>query len=133
MLFSSGMAALCAVLEPALGAGDVLVRVRDGYPGVRDVATDRLAPRGVEVRFVPTDTEAIVAACPGATLVWVETPANPALGVCDIAAVAAPPTPPARGSRSTTRSPRRSASARSTSAPTPRCTAPPSRSPATPT
>ena len=89
MLFSSGMAALCAVLEPALGAGDVLVACDDGYPGIRDVAADRLAPRGVEVRLVPTDTEAIVAACPGATLVWVETPANPALGVCDIAAVAA--------------------------------------------
>jgi cystathionine gamma-lyase len=88
VLFSSGMAALCAVLEPALGPGDVLVAVRDGYPGVRGVATDRLAPRGVEVRFVPTDTEAIVAACAGATLVWIETPSNPALGVCDIEAVA---------------------------------------------
>ena len=55
---------------------------------MRGVATDRLAPRGVEVRLVPTDTEAIVAACDGATLVWVETPSNPALDVCDIAAVA---------------------------------------------
>ena len=88
VLFSSGMAALCAVLEPALGAGDVLVAVSDGYPGVRGVAADRLVPRGVEVRLVPTDTDAIVAACPGATLVWVETPAQPALRVCDIAAVA---------------------------------------------
>ena len=88
VLFSSGMAALCAVLEPELAAGDVLVAVRDGYPGVREVATDRLAPRGVEVRFVPTDTEAIVAACAGATLVWIESPSNPALDVCDIAAVA---------------------------------------------
>ena len=88
VLFSSGMAALCAVLEPALGPGDVLVAVRDGYPGVRGVANDRLAPRGVEVRFVPTDTEAIVAACAGATLVWIETPSNPGLDVCDIAAVA---------------------------------------------
>ena len=88
VLFSSGMAALCAVLEPALAAGDVLVAVRDGYPGVRTVAADRLASRGVEVRLVPTDTEAIVAACPGATLVWVETPSNPGLDVCDIAAVA---------------------------------------------
>jgi cystathionine gamma-lyase len=88
VLYSSGMAAVCAVLEPLLGAGDVLVAARDGYPGVRNVANDRLAPRGVEVRFVPTDTEAIVAACDGATLVWVETPANPALDVCDIAAVA---------------------------------------------
>jgi cystathionine gamma-lyase len=40
------------------------------------------------VRFVPTETAAIVAACPGATLVLVETPSNPALDVCDIAAVA---------------------------------------------
>ena len=37
---------------------------------------------------MPTDTDAIVAACPGATLVWIETPSNPALDVCDIAAVA---------------------------------------------
>src|SRR5919107_1492454 len=88
VLFSSGMPALCAVVEPALGAGDVLVAVHDGYPGIRNVANDRLAPRGVEVRFVPTDTEAIIAASTGAKLVWIETPANPALDVCDIAAVA---------------------------------------------
>ena len=88
VLFSSGMAATSAVLEPALGPGDVLVVTRDGYPGVRGIATGRLAPRGVEVRFVPTDTAAIVAACDAATLVWVETPSNPALHVCDIAAVA---------------------------------------------
>ena len=55
---------------------------------MRGVARDRLAPRGVEVRFVPTDTEAIVAACEGATLAWIETPSNPALDVADIAAVA---------------------------------------------
>jgi cystathionine gamma-lyase len=88
VLFPSGMAATSALLEPALAAGDVLVVTNDGYPGVRGVAAERLAPRGVEVRFVPTDTEAIVAACDGATLVWAETPSNPALNVCDIAAVA---------------------------------------------
>ena len=88
VLFSSGMAALCAVLEPVLGRRRrARGRVRR-LPGRAAVATDRLAPRGVEVRFVPTDTDAIVAACPGATLVWVETPAQPALRVCDIAAVA---------------------------------------------
>ena len=59
VLFGAGMAAVCAVLEPALGPGDVLVVVEDGYSGVRGVARDRLAPRGVEVRFVPTDSEAI--------------------------------------------------------------------------
>jgi cystathionine gamma-lyase len=88
VLFSSGMAALCAVLEPLLGAGDVLVAVSDGYPGVRAVAAERLVPRGVEVRLVPTDTDAIISACDGAKLVWVETPSNPGLDLCDIAAVA---------------------------------------------
>ena len=88
VLFSSGMAALCGLLEPALGSGDVLVAACDGYPGIRGVARQRLAPRGVEVRLVPTDTAAIVAAVAGATLVWVETPSNPRLDVCDIAAVA---------------------------------------------
>src|SRR5918997_3443385 len=56
VLFSSGMAAVCAVLEPALRAGDVLVAVHDGYPGVRGVANDRLAPRGVEARLGPAHT-----------------------------------------------------------------------------
>jgi cystathionine gamma-lyase len=88
VLFSSGMAAVSALLEPALWPGDVLVAVRDGYPGVRRIAEEKLAPRGVEVRFVATDTEAIVAACPGAAIVWVETPSNPALAVCDLAVVA---------------------------------------------
>ena len=66
----------------------MLVVVQDGYPGVRGIATDRLAPRGVEIRFVPTDTAAIVAACDGATMVWVESPSNPGLDVCDIRAIA---------------------------------------------
>ena len=36
---------------------------------------------------MPTDTAAVLEALPGARLVWVETPANPRLGVCDVAAV----------------------------------------------
>jgi len=86
--FASGMAAMSAVLLGTLRPGDVLVAPHDGYPGVRALAAERLAPQGIETRFVPTDTEAIVAAARGATLVWVETPANPGLEVCDIAAVA---------------------------------------------
>jgi cystathionine gamma-lyase len=39
--------------------------------------------------MVPTDTDAIVAAADGATLVWVETPSNPRLDVCDLDAVRA--------------------------------------------
>jgi cystathionine gamma-lyase len=87
--FASGMAAVAAVVLPRLRAGDVLVATGDGYPGIRKLAAAQLEPGGVEVRFVPTDTDAIVAAAPGAALVWVETPSNPRLDVCDLDAVAA--------------------------------------------
>jgi cystathionine gamma-lyase len=88
VVFASGMAAMAAVLLARLERGDVLVAPHDGYPGVRHLAAEYLSPRGVEVRFVRTDTDEIRAAAPGATLVWVETPANPGLEVCDVAAVA---------------------------------------------
>src|SRR5206468_46663 len=88
LAFASGMGAVSATLLTFLRPGDVLVAVRDGYPGVRLVATERLATVGVDVRFVATDTDAICAACAGARLVWAETPSNPRLDVCDLAAVA---------------------------------------------
>jgi cystathionine gamma-lyase len=78
LVFASGMAAIDAVLRACDGP---LVAPADGYPGIR-----QLAP---EARFVPSSTEAFVDACPGAGLVWVETPSNPMLDVVDIAAVAA--------------------------------------------
>jgi cystathionine gamma-lyase len=87
--FASGMAAVAAAVLPRLRAGDVLVATGDGYPGIRKLAADRLQPAGVEVRYVPTDTEALVAAAPGAALLWVETPSNPLLRSCDLRAVAA--------------------------------------------
>ena len=88
VVFASGMAAVAAVVLGRLRTGDVLVAPADGYPGIRKLASERLEPLGIEVRLVRTDTEAIVAAAPGATLVWVETPSNPRLDVCDLAAVA---------------------------------------------
>jgi cystathionine gamma-lyase len=88
VVFSSGMAAVSAVVL-RLQPGDVLVAPRDAYPGIRKLAEGDLAPRGVEVRYVPTDTRAIVEAAPGATLIWVETPSNPLLDVADLDAVGA--------------------------------------------
>jgi cystathionine gamma-lyase len=87
VVFSSGMAAVAAVVLPRLRPGDVLVACGDGYPGIRKIAQLDLEPKGVEVRLVPTDTERIVAACDGATLVWIETPSNPRLDVCDLEVV----------------------------------------------
>jgi cystathionine gamma-lyase len=89
VVFSSGMAAVSAVVLPRLQPGDVLVACSDGYPGIRKLVEHDLRPKGIEVRMVPTDTEAIVAAAEGATLVWVETPSNPRLAVCDLDAVRA--------------------------------------------
>jgi cystathionine gamma-lyase len=84
VVFSSGMAAVSAVVLPRLRPGDVLVACGDGYPGIRNVAEQDLTPKGIDVRLVPTDTERIVAVCEGAALVWVETPSNPRLDVCDL-------------------------------------------------
>ncbi|MDX6689311.1 MAG: cystathionine gamma-lyase [Solirubrobacteraceae bacterium] len=88
VLFSSGMAAVASVLLPATAPGDVVVVPSDGYPGVREIAVGQLRPRGVDVRLVPTDEEAVRAALDGARLVWVETPSNPGLGLLDVAALA---------------------------------------------
>jgi cystathionine gamma-lyase len=88
VVFSSGMAAVAAVVLPRLRPGDVFVACGDGYPGVRQIAADDLEPKGIEVRMVPTNTEKIVAAVEGATLVWVESPSNPRLDTCDLDAVA---------------------------------------------
>jgi cystathionine gamma-lyase len=88
-VFASGMAAVTAVVVPALRPGDVLVAPSDAYPGIRTIARDVLEPRGIAVRLVPTDDAAVREALPGATLVWVESPSNPGLDVLDLAALAA--------------------------------------------
>jgi cystathionine gamma-lyase len=85
--FASGMAAVSAATL-RLRPGDRLVASVDGYPGIRTLAAQRLQPAGVRVRFVETDTEALVSAAEGATLLWVETPSNPGLRSCDLRAVA---------------------------------------------
>ena len=89
IVFASWMAAVSAVVIPALHTGDVLVAPADAYPGIRAIARDVLEPNGVEVRLVPTTDDAVRAALPGATLVWVESPSNPGLDVLDLRALAA--------------------------------------------
>jgi len=88
VLFASGMAA-CSALLLALEPGQILVVPDDCYFGVRVVARDHLVARGVVVRSVPTDLDAVVAACADAAMVWIETPSNPKLDVLDVAAVRA--------------------------------------------
>jgi cystathionine gamma-lyase len=89
VLFGSGLASVAAVLLGLVAPGDVVVVPGDGYPAIRELALEHLRPRGIEVRVVPTDADAIDAALPGATLVWIETPSNPGLAVLDVEEMAA--------------------------------------------
>ncbi|MFP4126572.1 MAG: cystathionine gamma-lyase [Alphaproteobacteria bacterium] len=86
--FPSGMAASVAALEPFLAPGDRLVMAADGYYTTRRFAETVLARRGVAVAFVPTaGLDGVDLA--GCRLLWLETPSNPGLDVCDVAELAA--------------------------------------------
>lgn len=88
LLFPSGMAAIAAVFYAHLNPGDRVMVHADGYYNVRALLAEQFAPRGIEVVTVPTPQFAD-ADFTGAKLVMIETPTNPGLEVCDIAAVAA--------------------------------------------
>lgn len=83
--FASGMAAVTAVLGTVLKAGDILVMPSDAYFAARVVSGDYFKSLGVEVRFAPTSGNAQLECLKGAKLLWLETPSNPNLDVCDIA------------------------------------------------
>jgi len=85
--FASGMAAVVAVFGTVLRPRDVLVLAGDCYYTIRRMAAAWLEPLGIEVRLVPTRGNAQAEALDGAKLVWVETPTNPQLDVCDIRAM----------------------------------------------
>ena len=87
VVFASGMAAVSAVLLSVLRPGDVLVLASDGYYTVRQLADGLLTELGVEVRTLPTGGTGAGDVLAGATLLWLETPSNPGLDVCDIAAL----------------------------------------------
>jgi cystathionine gamma-lyase len=87
--FSSGMAAVSAVFGVSLRRGDVLVLPSDSYYTTRLLAANWLAAIGVQVRLAPTAGDAQAGALDGARLLWIETPSNPRLDVCDIEALVA--------------------------------------------
>ena len=130
------MGATDVLLRVLLRPGDHLVIPHDAYGGTFRLVDKVLAPWGVEYTPVDLgDIDALRAALrPTTRVVWCETPTNPLLGIADIAAVAdVARDGRARGSSSTTPSPRPTCSSRSRSAPTSCCTPPPSTSAGTPT
>ena len=85
--FPSGMGAIAAVLYACVRPGQTLLVPSDGYYVVRAFAAEQLAPLGVNVVEWPT-SDYTNAPIEQADFVWLETPSNPGLDVCDIAAIA---------------------------------------------
>ncbi|MDT0480279.1 cystathionine gamma-lyase [Streptomyces doebereineriae] len=83
LVFASGMAAISAVLFSQLRAGDTVVLPDDGYQALPLVQA-QLEAYGIEVRTAPTAGDAQLDILDGARLLWIETPSNPGLDVCDI-------------------------------------------------
>ncbi|MCQ4081777.1 cystathionine gamma-lyase [Streptomyces sp. RB6PN25] len=83
VVFSSGMAAISSVVLAHVRSGDTVVLPSDCYQTTRALR-DRLESYGVRVRLAPTAGEAQLDVLDGAKLLWIETPSNPELDVCDV-------------------------------------------------
>jgi cystathionine gamma-synthase len=89
--FASGMAATDTVLRALCSTGEHVVVPDDAYGGTFRLVDKVLGPWGLEHTPVAmSDLGAVAAALrPGTTrVVWVETPTNPMLRICDLPAVA---------------------------------------------
>lgn len=88
--FGSGMAATATALE-LLSSGDHVIVMDDVYGGTFRLI-DKVRKRSMGLQFSMVDltrVEPFVAAIqPNTKMVWIETPTNPMLKVCDIAAIA---------------------------------------------
>jgi cystathionine gamma-synthase len=83
------MAAITALLD-SLPSGAHVVYPQDCYAGLRVLVTEFLPQRGVSATSVDIgDAGAVRAAMtPQTRMLWLETPSNPLLRICDIAALA---------------------------------------------
>ena len=86
LLFPSGMAAIAAVFRTVPNGGRVIVQ-SGIYWGATQWIRNFCERRQIELIEVDcTDVEQLRASAQSANLVWVETPSNPYLKTCDIAA-----------------------------------------------
>jgi len=87
LAFSSGMSAIAAVLE-TLAGGAIVVSPKVCYFGVAELLADRGKVGRLGVRAVDTtDPDEVIAALDGASLLWLESPTNPLLGIADLRAL----------------------------------------------
>ncbi len=86
--FGSGLAAVSAVFQ-CMKSGDHVLMPAVGYYASMKLAEEIMGPWGLQMTQVDMeDLEAIKGAIqPNTKLIWVETPANPLLGISDIQAI----------------------------------------------
>ena len=87
IIFPAGLAAIAAVFYALLKPGDKVLLHSDGYGATRGLADAYLKPMGIEFDLTPTSTVGEHDMADYA-MVFIETPSNPGLDICDIQAVA---------------------------------------------
>lgn len=89
LAFSSGTSATTAVFG-LVPMGGIVVAPAHCYNGSMTQLTTRADSGQIGLRVVDiSDTAAVIAAAQGASLIWIESPTNPALEIADIAAITA--------------------------------------------
>ena len=84
LIFSSGMGAISSVFS-LLPEGSVIVAAHNGYQGTTTMLKKMNEIERLKVRFVDlADTDAVLAAIPGAAMIYLESPTNPAIEVVDL-------------------------------------------------
>jgi cystathionine gamma-lyase len=87
LVFASGMAACASVFCSVLKPGDVVVLPTHAYFAARALMQEYFVKMGVIVRQAPTAGDAQGEQLEGARLLWIESPSNPLMEICDIAAL----------------------------------------------
>ena len=87
LVFASGMAACSAIFGAVLRPGDVAVLPANAYFAARQLMQGYFEKMGVVLRLAPTAGDAQGEHLEGARLLWIETPSNPTMEICDIAAL----------------------------------------------
>jgi cystathionine gamma-lyase len=88
LVFASGMAACAAIFGAILRPGDIAVLPSGAYYAARVLAQQYFAEMGIQLRLAPTAGNAQAEHLEGARLLWLESPSNPGMEICDIAALA---------------------------------------------
>ena len=84
LVFSSGIAAISALFS-ILPRGAVVTASRNGYSGTMVLLRQAEASGALEVRYVDvSNTDQVLGALNGSTMIWLESPTNPALEVADM-------------------------------------------------